>query len=63
MFLEAYAKTPNRVPQWMIAYYLGITPQALSTIRGEIARVKITILWFINLHECIGVYYLSFLLK
>ena len=37
-FLETYPKIPNRVPQRMIASYLGITPQALSTIRGEISR-------------------------
>jgi CRP-like cAMP-binding protein len=37
-FLETYPKIPNRVPQRMIASYLGITPQALSTIRGEITR-------------------------
>tara|TARA_B100000795_G_scaffold103119_1_gene76016 strand:+ start:12 stop:569 length:558 start_codon:yes stop_codon:yes gene_type:complete len=38
LFLETYPKIPNRVPQRMIASYLGITPQALSTIRGEITR-------------------------
>lgn len=37
-FLETYPELPNRVPQRMIASYLGITPQALSTIRGKIAR-------------------------
>ena len=40
LFLETYPKIPNRVPQRMIASYLGITPQALSTIRGEITRKK-----------------------
>lgn len=40
LFLETYPKIPNRVPQQMIASYLGITPQALSTIRGEITRKK-----------------------
>ena len=39
-FLETYPNLPNRVPQRMIASYLGITPQALSTIRGEFARKK-----------------------
>jgi CRP-like cAMP-binding protein len=39
-FLNTYPELPNRVPQRMIASYLGITPQALSTIRGEIARKK-----------------------
>ena len=31
-FLETYPKLPNRVPQRMIASYLGIMPQTLSTI-------------------------------
>ena len=39
-FLETYPELPNRAPQRMIASYLGITPQALSTIRGKIARKK-----------------------
>jgi hypothetical protein len=40
LFLKTYPKIPNRVPQRMIASYLGITPQALSAIRGEITRKK-----------------------
>ncbi|MFT5252830.1 MAG: CRP-like cAMP-binding protein [Flavobacteriales bacterium] len=39
-FLEVYPDIVQRVPQKMIASYLGITPQALSTIRGEITRKK-----------------------
>ncbi len=39
-FLNTYPELPNRVPQRMIASYLGITPQALSTIRGKIVRPK-----------------------
>ena len=39
-FLDTYPKLPNRVPQRMIASYLGITPEALSKIRSEIARSK-----------------------
>jgi len=39
-FIETYPELPNRVPQKMIASYLGITPQTLSTIRSEIARKK-----------------------
>ncbi len=39
-FLKTYPELPNRVPQHMIATYLGITPQALSTIRGKIAHSK-----------------------
>lgn len=39
-FLKTYPELPNRVAQRMIASYLGITPQALSTIRGQITRSK-----------------------
>ena len=38
-FIESYPELPNRIPQHMIASYLGITPQALSTIRGKIAKL------------------------
>lgn len=37
-FLETYPDIPNRVPQKMIASYLGITPEALSKIRGKMVR-------------------------
>lgn len=37
-FLQIYPELPNRVPQKMIASYLGITPEALSTIRKKIAQ-------------------------
>lgn len=37
LFLETYPNIPLRVPQWMIASYLGITPESLSRIRKEIA--------------------------
>jgi hypothetical protein len=37
-FLKTYPDLYNRIPQHMIATYLGITPQALSAIRGKIAR-------------------------
>lgn len=37
-FVQTYPDIVQRVPQKMIASYLGITPQALSTLRGEIAR-------------------------
>lgn len=36
-FLNTYPELPNRIPQRMIATYLGITPQSLSTIRRKIA--------------------------
>ena len=39
-FLETYPDIIQRVPQRMIASYLGITPQALSKIRGQMARPK-----------------------
>ena len=39
-FLETYPDIIQRVPQKMIASYLGITPQALSTLRGEINKKK-----------------------
>lgn len=34
-FVQTYPKLTHRIPQHMIASYLGITPQALSTIRGK----------------------------
>ncbi len=37
-FLKIYPNIINRVPQKMIASYLGIAPQTLSTIRGKMAR-------------------------
>lgn len=39
-FLTTYPELPNRVPQRMIATYLGIAPQTLSTIRGKLARTQ-----------------------
>ena len=40
LFLESYPNISKRVPQKMIASYLGITPEALSKIRGKIAKSK-----------------------
>ncbi len=34
-FLKTYPELPDRIPQRMIAAFLGITPQALSTIRSK----------------------------
>ena len=39
-FLETYPNIVQRVPQKMIASYLGVTPEALSKIRGQIAKPK-----------------------
>lgn len=40
-FLKMYPDIVNRVPQTMIASYLGITPESLSRVRKELARKKI----------------------
>lgn len=37
-FLETYPNILLRVPQWMVASYLGITPESLSRIRREISE-------------------------
>lgn len=37
-FLETYPNITQRVPQRMIASYLGITPEALSKLRGDKAK-------------------------
>lgn len=37
-FIATYPDIVQRVPQKMIASYLGITPQALSTLRSELAK-------------------------
>ncbi|MEN1786207.1 MAG: Crp/Fnr family transcriptional regulator [Bacteroidota bacterium] len=34
-FIEVYAEIVQRVPQRMIASYLGITPEALSTVKRQ----------------------------
>jgi CRP-like cAMP-binding protein len=39
-FITTYPDIVNRVPQKMIASYLGITPQALSKIRGQKNTMK-----------------------
>ena len=39
-FLETYPNLLNRIPQKMIASYLGIAPQTLSTIRRKISDSK-----------------------
>lgn len=37
-FIRLYPDLTLRVPQWMIASYLGITPESLSRVRGDLAR-------------------------
>ena len=37
-FIRLYPDLTLRVPQWMIASYLGITPESLSRVRKELAR-------------------------
>lgn len=39
-FIELYPNLLQRVPQWMIASYLGITPESLSRVRKELAKKK-----------------------
>ncbi len=37
-FIELYPDVMLRVPQWMVASYLGITPESLSRVRRELAQ-------------------------
>ncbi len=37
-FISLYPDLMLRVPQWMIASYLGLTPESLSRVRKELAR-------------------------
>lgn len=37
-FIRLYPDLTLRVPQWMIASYLGVTPESLSRVRKELAR-------------------------
>ncbi len=37
-FVNTYPNFMLRVPQWMVASYLGITPESLSRVRKELAE-------------------------
>ncbi|MCO5261011.1 MAG: Crp/Fnr family transcriptional regulator [Crocinitomicaceae bacterium] len=37
-FIEIYPDILLRVPQWMVASYLGITPEGLSRVRKDLAN-------------------------
>ncbi len=37
-FIKMYPNILLRVPQWMVASYLGITPESLSRVRKELAQ-------------------------
>jgi CRP-like cAMP-binding protein len=37
-FLETYRSIATRVPQWMLASYLGLSPETISRIRRKLSR-------------------------
>ena len=37
-FIDTYSSLVTRVPQWMLASYLGVTPETVSRIRRKLAR-------------------------
>jgi len=39
-FLQTYPSLATRVPQWMLASYLGVSPETVSRIRARLARKR-----------------------
>jgi len=39
-FLGTYPSIASRVPQWMLASYLGLTPETLSRVRRNLSKHK-----------------------
>ena len=37
-FMETFPTVAQRVPQWMVASYLGLTPETVSRIRRQLSR-------------------------
>ena len=37
-FLQTYPSIALRVPQWMLASYLGVSPETISRIRKNLSR-------------------------
>jgi len=37
-FLSTYPSIATRVPQWMVASYLGVSPETISRIRKKLSR-------------------------
>jgi hypothetical protein len=38
-FIRIYPGLAQRVPQWMIASYIGVSPEALSRVRRTLSRL------------------------
>jgi CRP-like cAMP-binding protein len=41
-FVEKYPSIVTRVPQWMVASYLGVSPETVSRIRRRLAKKDVT---------------------
>jgi CRP-like cAMP-binding protein len=37
-FMKTFPTIAQRVPQWMLASYLGVSPETISRIRKELSR-------------------------